>query len=408
MKNGTSCDVGVVGTGPAGLAAALALAGLGLRVAAVGAPPAKRDTRTAALFAGSITLLENLGVGEVCRQAGEPILGIRIIDDMGTLLRAPEVTFTAAEAGLERLGYNMPNAALVEALRRRAAELPGLTLIDASVQQVVIAADGVELQLGDGRTIAAKLIVGADGRQSLCRNAAEIPVRTWTYEQSAVTCTFMHQRMHEGISTEFHRPAGPFTVVPSPGHTSSLVWVERPAVAHDLAGLDAAAFRTALEARLHGLLGSVGEIGPRGVFPLSGLSAEAAGRNRIALVGEAVHVIPPIGAQGLNLGLRDAACIADCVADTLAAGGDIGAPPVLEAYGRMRRTDIASRVWSIDLLNRSLLSRAPPVQALRGLGLHILKNVGPVRRLAIREGLKPSFIAPRLMQTPQPDRDAGP
>jgi len=408
MKNATSYDVGVVGTGPAGLAAALALAGLGLRVAAVGAAPAKRDTRTAALFAGSITLLENLGVGEVYRLAGEPIHGIRIIDDMGALLRAPEVTFTAAEAGLERFGYNVPNAALIEALRRQAAELPGLTLIDASVEQVVVAADGVELRLGDGRTIAAKLIVGADGRQSLCRKAAEISVRTWAYEQSAVTCTFTHQRAHDGISTEFHRPAGPFTVVPSPGRTSSLVWVERPTVAQDIAGLDEAGFRTALEERLHGLLGSVGEIGPRGVFPLSGLSAEVAGRNRIALVGEAVHVIPPIGAQGLNLGLRDAASIADCVADALAAGGDIGAPPVLEAYGRMRRTDIASRIWTIDLLNRSLLSRAPPVQALRGLGLHILKNVGPVRRLAIREGLAPSFIAPRLMQPAQQDPGAGP
>jgi 2-octaprenyl-6-methoxyphenol hydroxylase len=149
------------------------------------------------------------------------------------------------------------------------------------------------------------------------------------------------------------------------------------------------------------MLGAVGDIGPRGVFPLTGMAAHAAGRNRVALVGEAVHVIPPIGAQGLNLGLRDAACIADCVADALAIGGDIAAPAVLEAYGRMRSTDIASRIWTVDLLNRSLLSSAAPVQALRGIGLHILKNVGPLRRLAIREGLGPSFIAPRLMQ-PQP------
>ena len=134
------------------------------------------------------------------------------------------------------------------------------------------------------------------------------------------------------------------------------------------------------------MLGAVGDIGPRGVFPLTGMAAQAAGRNRVALVGEAVHVIPPIGAQGLNLGLRDAACIADCVADALAIGGDIAAPAVLEAYGRMRSTDIASRIWTVDLLNRSLLSSAAPVQALRGIGLHILKNVGPLRRLAIREG----------------------
>jgi 2-octaprenyl-6-methoxyphenol hydroxylase len=406
MKNGTSFDVGVVGTGPAGLAAALALAAQGLRVVAVGAAPARRDTRTAALFAGSITLLENLGVGDVCRQTGEPILGIRIIDDMGNLLRAPEVTFTAAEAGLERFGYNVPNADLVDALRRRAAELPNLTLIDAGVEQVLIRDSDAELQLADGRKLTSKLVVGADGRQSLCRQAAQISIKTWGYEQSAVTCTFAHQRPHDGISTEFHRPAGPFTVVPSPTRMSSLVWVERPPIAQELAGLDVAQFRTALEERLQGLLGAVGEIGPRGVFPLSGMSAEVAGRNRVALVGEAVHVIPPIGAQGLNLGLRDAACIADCVADALNAGGDIAAPPVLEAYGRMRRTDIASRIWGIDLLNRSLLASAMPVQALRGLGLHILKNVGPVRRLAIREGLAPSFIAPRLMQAAEQKAEA--
>jgi 2-octaprenyl-6-methoxyphenol hydroxylase len=283
-------------------------------------------------------------------------------------------------------------------MRGRAGAVPALTLIDASVAQVTTTADAVTLQLGDGRTLTARLVVGADGRQSLCRQAAGIAARTWTYEQSAVACTFAHQRPHAGISTEFHRPAGPFTSVPSPGRSSSLVWVERPDVAEDLARLDADAFRGALEERLHGLLGCVGEIGPRAVFPLSGLAAEAAGRNRVALVGEAVHVIPPIGAQGLNLGLRDAACIADCVGDALAAGGDIGAPGVLEAYGRMRRTDVASRIWTIDLLNRSLLASAPPIQALRGIGLHILKNVGPLRRLAIREGLSPSFISPRLMQ----------
>jgi 2-octaprenyl-6-methoxyphenol hydroxylase len=406
MTDSSAYDVAVVGTGPAGLAAALSLAQQGFRVAAIGAQPPRRDTRTAALFGGSVTLLENLGLSAVCRDAGEPIYGIRIIDDMGGLLRAPEVTFTAAEAGFERLGFNIPNAALVEAMRTQAIAVPTLSLIDAAVTQVVPAADGVTLHLADGAVLAARLVVGADGRQSLCRQAAGIAVRTWAYEQSAVACTFSHQRPHRGISTEFHRPAGPFTVVPSPENHSSLVWVERPSTAEALAALSEVDFRGALEERLQGLLGSAGDIGPRAVFPLSGLSAEVAGRNRVALVGEAVHVIPPIGAQGLNLGLRDAACLADCVADARAAGGDIGAPHLLEAYGGMRRTDIASRIWGVDILNRSLLSEAPPVQALRGLGLHVLKSIGPVRRLAIREGLAPSFLAPRLMQPSVQEADA--
>ena len=406
MTDVSAYDVAVVGTGPAGLAAALSLAQQGLRVAAIGASPPRRDTRTAALFGGSVTLLENVGLSAVCRNAGEPIYGIRIVDDMGALLRAPEVTFTASEAGLDRLGFNIPNAALVDAMRIRAMAVSNLSLIDASVDQVVAGADAVALHLAGGSVLAARLVIGADGRQSLCRQAAGISVRTWGYEQSAVACTFSHQRPHRGISTEFHRPAGPFTVVPSPGNASSLVWVERPSTAEALAALPEHDFRAALEERLQGLLGGVGDIGPRAVFPLSGLSAEVAGRNRIALVGEAVHVIPPIGAQGLNLGLRDAACVADCVADARAAGGDIGAPDVLEAYGRMRRTDIASRIWGVDILNRTLLSEAPPVQALRGLGLHILKSVGPLRRLAIREGLAPSFLAPRLMQPSVQEADA--
>jgi len=398
MEARISYDVAVIGTGPAGLAAALALAGLGVRVTAIGPPPTRSDTRTAALFDGSVTLLENLGLGETCRSAGEPIHGIRIIDDMGSFLRAPEVTFIAAEASLERFGYNVPNSGLTAAMRSRAVGLAGLDLLDTAVTHVSAAADHVEIDLPDGQRLTARLVVGADGRQSLCREAAGISVKTWRYEQNALTCTFAHQRPHCGISTEFHRCFGPFTVVPSPGRSSSLVWVERPEETERLAALDEAAFRDAVETRLQGLLGTVGEIGPRSVFPLSGLSAATAGAARIALVGEAVHVIPPIGAQGLNLGLRDVACLADCVADALAVGGDIGAPTVTDAYSRMRRADIASRIWSIDVLNRTLLSTAGPVQALRGIGLHALKAAGPLRRMAIREGLAPSFVAPRLMQ----------
>ena len=398
MKNDGIYDVAVVGAGPAGLAAALGIAREGAKVAVIGPQADPSDNRTAALFTGSLQLLRNLGAWEECSGTGTPLLAIRIIDDMGALLRAPEVLFTAAEVGLDAFGSNIPNVVLTQALRRGAAASASLTLLETSVTNIDIGPASVDLRLADGSSLNARLLIGADGRKSLCRSAAGIGTRAWAYEQSGLTCTFAHQRPHAGISTEFHRPAGPLTVVPSPGRTSSLVWVDRPAIAQRLAGLDETAFRGALETRLQGLLGPVGEMGPRAVFPLSGLVALSAARNRVALVGEAAHVIPPIGAQGLNLGLRDAALIADCVGEALRLGGDIGSPQTLERYARARRLDIVTRAWSIDVLNRSLISGFLPVQLLRGLGLHALKAIGPLRRLAIREGLAPSYVAPSLMR----------
>ncbi len=400
MKNTVQFDVGVVGAGPAGLAAALCLERLGLHVGLIGPSAARADNRTAALFTGSVQLLRNLGAWDACRAGAEPLVAIRIVDDMGGLLRAPEVVFTAAEVGLEAFGYNVPNAVLVDALRKQvAAAADRITVIDsAPVDGIDIGSESVVLRFASEAPIAARLIVGADGRNSMCRAAADIDVRTWRYDQCAVTCTFTHQRPHNNVSTELHRPAGPLTVVPSPGLSSSLVWVERPTIARRLAAMDDTTFRGALEARLQGLLGPLRTVGPRGAFPLSGLTANAAGRNRVALVGEAAHVIPPIGAQGLNLGFRDAAMLADCVSEWLQSGRDIGGPETLAAFSAARRVDIASRAWSIDLLNRSLISGYLPIQLLRGAGLFALKAINPLRRLAIREGLAPSFVTPRLMQ----------
>ncbi len=176
------------------------------------------------------------------------------------------------------------------------------------------------------------------------------------------------------------------------------MWVETPEEAQRLAALDDDGFRQALELRLQGLLGSVGEVSPRTVFPLSGLTAKTFGRARVALVGEAGHVIPPIGAQGLNLGLRDAAVLADGVAEATARRQDPGSPAVLDAYEARRRTDVASRVMTVDLLNRSLISGFLPFHLARGIGLHALKSIGPLRRYLVHEGLQPSSAVPTLMR----------
>lgn len=397
-------EAAVVGGGPAGLAAALALGAAGADVV-LAAPPHRAagqapDNRTAALFAGSIEFLKNLGVWDLIAPYSAPITAIRILDDTGALLRAPEVTFTAAEVGLDVFGWNVPNNALVAGLTAGASKPEsGVTLQSTlGIAQVEIGNDVATLTSQEGDRFEVLLVAGADGRNSLCRTAAGIATRTWSYPQAAIATSFRHSRPHGSVSTEFHRPAGPFTTVPLPDLSSSLVWVERPAEAQRLAALDEAAFRTAVEIRLQGLLGALGEIAPRAVFPLSGLTAERFGGNRVALVGEAGHVIPPIGAQGLNLGIRDAAALADCVAEALAAGRDPGGSVALDAYSARRRSDVTSRITTIDVLNRSLISEFVPVHLARGMGLVALKTFGPLRRLAIREGLQPSQSLPSLLK----------
>lgn len=394
----------VVGGGPAGLAAALALGAAGADVV-LAAPPHRAagqapDNRTAALFAGSIEFLKNLGVWDLIASHSAPITAIRILDDTGALLRAPEVTFTAAEVGLDVFGWNVPNNALVAGLTAGASKPEsGVTLQSTlGIAQVEIGNDVATLTSQEGDRFEVLLVAGADGRNSLCRTAAGIATRTWSYPQAAIATSFRHSRPHGSVSTEFHRPAGPFTTVPLPDLSSSLVWVERPEEAQRLAALDEAAFRTAVEIRLQGLLGALGKIAPRAVFPLSGLTAERFGGNRVALVGEAGHVIPPIGAQGLNLGIRDAAALADCVAEALAAGRDPGGSVALDAYSARRRSDVTSRITTIDVLNRSLISDFVPVHLARGMGLVALKTFGPLRRLAIREGLQPSQSLPSLLK----------
>jgi 2-octaprenyl-6-methoxyphenol hydroxylase len=401
---GRQLEAAVVGGGPTGLAAALALGRAGASVVLT-APPHRAageapDNRTAALFAGSISFLRNVGAWDLIAPSSAPITAIRIIDDTGALLRAPEVTFTAAEVGLDLFGWNVPNGALVAGLTAAAGRPDsGVTLhATRGIAGVEIGSGGAVLTSQEGDRFEVALVAGADGRNSLCRQAAGIGTRTWSYPQAAIATSFQHSRPHGDVSTEFHRPAGPFTTVPLPGLASSLVWVERPDQAQRLAALDDEAFREAVETRLQGLLGSLGAIAPRAVFPLSGLTADRFGANRVALVGEAGHVIPPIGAQGLNLGIRDAATLADCVAEALAEGRDPGGSPVLDAYSARRRPDVTSRITTIDVLNRSLISGLVPVHLARGLGLIALKTLGPLRRLAIREGLQPSQALPSLLK----------
>ena len=388
-------EVAVVGAGPAGLVSAIALTSAGVETLVI-APRAVADHRTTALLSGSVTALETLGVWRACVPNAAPLKKLRIIDDTTRLLRAPEVCFSADEIGLDAFGYNIENRYLLAALEARAAAV-NLHHIETPALAVTPDTDGVTIGYAGG-TARVRLAVGADGQRSLCRAAAGISTQRRTYPQVALTLNLAHTRSHDDTSTEFHTESGPFTLVPLPGRRSSLVCVLDPAHAAELLAMNDADLSNEIERRAHSLLGKISVEPGRSIFPLAIESADVFAASRIALVGEAAHVVPPIGAQGLNLGLRDGAAIAEIVADARRDYLNIGASSVLERYDRERRADAMSRALAVDLLNRSLLTDFFPVHGVRGLSLYLVDRIGPLRRALMREGVTPAASQPRLMR----------
>lgn len=392
-------DAAVIGGGPAGLTASCLLALSGLDVICVDrpAPNSVPDARTTALMQGSIRLLENIGAWDRLRTHAAPLQIMKLIDRTGRLFKAPTVAFDAAEIGPEPFGWNIPNAILVDVLRERASDL-GATVKSGTASAINPGKDAVEFELDDGKRFQARVLIGADGRKSPCRRAAGIKADNWSYPQTALVTTFDHDKPHEATSVEFHRKPGPLTVVPLPGNRSSLVWIEEPEVAADLAGLDDDAFASTLQRETQSLLGRIENCTPRHSFPISGLTARSFAARRILLVGEAAHVIPPIGAQGLNLGFRDAALACELISDAHDTGRDPGDTDVLDTFDRRRRRDILPRTVVVDLLNRSLFQNFLPFQGARGLGLRLMEAVGPLRRQMMRQGIGPTGELPRLMR----------
>ncbi len=378
-------DIAIVGAGLAGSLAALALSDSGRSVALIAPPARAGDGRTTALMDQSIAFLKGLGLWDDIVPHAAALETMQILDGTVRLLRAPPVAFRAGEVDLAAFGYNIPNAPFIEVLDARIAANGNIVRLPNGVTAATAFENGVELALDDGERVLARLVVGADGRKSKIRESAGIDVRSWSYPQAALVLNFSHDRPHGNVSTEFHTESGPFTQVPLPGRRSSLVWVLPPKEAARLRDLPDAALSQAVETRMQSMLGKVTVEGGAQSFALSGMTADRFGKGRIALVGEAAHAFPPIGAQGLNLSLRDIMALKELLQGTEPAAYDgIG-----ERFDRKRQADVRSRTVSVDLLNRSLLSDFLPVQFLRSAGLHLLSALGPLRSIVMREGIEP-------------------
>lgn len=394
IKPDFTAEAAVIGGGPSGLVTALALSSGGVETVLF-VPSTPPDRRTTALLGGSVRVLKTLGVWKNLPAHSAPLEHLRIVDATNRLIRAPEAIFHAAELGLDAFGHNVPNEILRNEMLAKVREAPALRVISAPVDSITPEDDFLTLHV-NGRKEVVRFAVAADGRNSLGRKAAGIETRRTEFPQIAIALNVSHARPHKNISTEFHTESGPFTLVPLHGQSSSIVCVVKPETAGELLALDDAALALEMEKRSHSMLGEMKIQGGRGSFPLALEVAEKFGRNRIALVGEAGHTLPPIGAQGLNLGIRDAATIAELACDARRAGRDPGGAETLDEYHRRRSADVNLRALAVEMMNRSLLTDFLPIQALRSAGFDILSRVRFLRQQVMREGLAERDNAPRL------------
>jgi 2-octaprenyl-6-methoxyphenol hydroxylase len=387
----TNPDVTILGGGPIGYLAALCIADRlpdtkRIRlIAGRRLPPA--DGRAAALVGRSMAILDQLGLGEAFRGEGAPLAAIRIIDVTGRLVRAPTTTFRASDAGEPHFGVSLTTARIVELMADKARAGGRIEILPVDIRDVAQEEQGFRLMDDQGKAHHAPFLVAADGQRSLAREAADIPVRRWSYPQTALTFAVTHTRDHEEISTEFHTADGPFTLVPAGDRLSTVVWMTRTEEAERLMALDETAFARVAEKTCQSILGKLTLASPCGAYPMSGLLAERFTAPGIALVGETGHAFPPIGAQGMNLGFRDADTLANALKNAFADGKTTDPADALARWDRDRRRDAGLRTAGVDAFNRSLLTDLLPVTMARGLGLAALKNIPPLRRAVMRMGL---------------------
>ncbi len=384
-------DIVVAGGGLAGLAMTARLAVAGYTTLCVdagdrpGVETARNDRRTTAILMSGIETLRKTGAWDVMAAEAQSMMGLRILDCGGRTADIREdVLFEAAEIGDGPFGWNVENGKGRLALADRIDALSRAELINgAKVIRSMVRRDAVFVSLSNGVSVRAKLLIGADGRNSFVRKMAGINHREHVFAQKIIACRVQHSETHHGISTEMHHVGGPLTFAPLPGNMSGVVWMSANRDADRLISLDDEGFRSELMTASQGVAGEITHAGNRAVWPSSICVAHALTAPRVALVAEAAHAFPPIGAQGFNTSLRDVETLASLAEQT----DDPGAPDLLRQYARKRMPDIIARTVGVDLLNRSVLSSVRLVRDLRRAGLGVLGRTAPAKRFAMRVGM---------------------
>ncbi|MCP4617123.1 MAG: ubiquinone biosynthesis hydroxylase [Bradyrhizobium sp.] len=388
----------------AGLALALALRqGLGPDIPVVVADPAlamrpSRDPRATAIVAACRRLFEALGVWEEVAPNAQAILDMVVTDsELSDATRPVFLTFAGEVEPGEPFAHMVENRNLIDALAAR-AEAAGVDLRATAVNSYETNADGIDVELADGTTIAASLLVAADGARSKLRERADIATHGWEYDQSGIVVTVGHERDHHGRAEEHFLPAGPFAILPLTGKRSSLVWTETRKEAARIVALSEDEFHAELERRFGMRLGEIKALDKPRAFPLGYFVARSFIAERLALVGDAAHVIHPIAGQGLNMGLKDVAALAEVVVDAARLGMDPGQANVLERYQRWRRFDTMAMGLATNSLNFLFSNESKLLRAVRDIGLGIVDRAPPLKNLFIRQAAGLTGEVPKLLK----------
>ncbi len=401
-KEKTNCDVLISGGGVPGLTLAILLGDLGLDVVVCDPHPPefsavlKPDGRTAALMAGSINILKAASVWEDCAVHGAALETLSIIEEGHGKAKPVRADFRAGDIGLPCFGFNMPNNILRAALFDRACKHRKIIFLKTEIEDIASDDLGITTTLSGGKIMRARILVGADGRNSRVRTLAGIDIKDYPCGQQAITCLIGHSKPHNNISSEFHRSGGPFTLVPLPGQVSSVVWVEHDRDIDRFMKLRRQDFEFALQERTSNLLGKIHLVTSPESWPLKLMRATSFIAPRMALMAEAAHVVHPLGAQGLNLSLRDVAVLAEEIADAARNGLDIGSLTTLRRYEFRRRADVITRLMGSGGLNKIVSNDLGLLRELRRAALHTVDSTSSLRRFAMHEGVMPGYDDSRL------------